>query len=151
MIFGLMAAGCSSDEFDDTDLLNDLSGEWSIDYPYIGLTVDGDYSRIVPITYPNYLVSITPKGDVSIYLVTEAGSELISTGSVSGISKKKLLFDEEISSTLKTIGYFEADDHRKYAIINSTGSTLEINYSFKNSSGKPQDEGFYLHKLGIIP
>jgi hypothetical protein len=150
LILGLVVAGCGDDEFDDTELINDLSGNWYIETCYIGLiTVDDNYSRIVPVTYPDYLVSITPKGKVSIYLTTEAGTELISSGTVSGIAKNKLLFDKEISSTFKTIGFFEADNHREYSIIRSTGTSLEINYTFQNSSGKPQDEGFMMYQLGI--
>jgi hypothetical protein len=150
LILGLMTAGCGSDEFDDTSLLKDLSGDWYIETCYIGLTVDGDYSRTVPITYPDYNVTITSKGEISIYLVTEAGPELMDTGTVSGLSRKKLHFDNGISGILNTIGYFEADNLSNYSIINYTGTGMEINYTFKNSSGKPQDEGFYLYKLGVI-
>lgn len=151
LIFGLMAAGCSSNEFDDSNLLTDLSGAWYIQTPYIGLTVDGNYSKVVQITFPEYQVEFTSTGKVFIYLMTESGSELISKGTVSGISKKKLRFNEEISSTLKTIGFFEGEDQKKYSIINRNTGTLEINYTFTNSSGQPQDEGFYLRKLGAIP
>lgn len=139
---------CSDEEFDDTRLLNNLSGEWYIDTPYIGLYVGDDYSRVVPINYPEYRLVMTPEGQVSIYLYhpNDMTDELISSGRVSGISSKQLRFDSEISSTLNAISIFEDEVHQVYSIVDYDDTHLDIKYRFKNSSGKPQDEGFLLSR-----
>lgn len=143
-----LLAGCN-DPFDDADMLEDMSGDWLIETSYIGLTQDNiSWSKYIPISYPDYRMTISSKGQVSIYKPAEGGGEeLISSGSVKGLTKKKLLFNESISNTLNEIGYFEKSPTREYRVIEFNGILLEINYVFKNSSEKKQYEGFFLLKM----
>jgi hypothetical protein len=149
-----MAAGCSSDdEFDDTDLLNSVSGIWKISYPYIGFETDDGFVKYISSSYPylNYELTITPRGKVVMLLNDEGVLTIVSQGTVKGVRKGKLAFDKNISSRLNEIGNFEAENpRREYRIIEKEDDIkLEINYSFKNSSGKPQFEGFVLERATL--
>lgn len=146
-IFALILLSCS--ESDEATLVEKISGDWTITDPYFGVMVGDDLFRSVPPDHPEYKISITKKGEMSIYEVTDAGDVLLVIGTVETSGKKKLTFDPILSAQLNTLaGFFEETIYETYTVQKRTSTTLEINYSFYSSAlGTDKYEGFLLTKI----
>jgi hypothetical protein len=147
LLLVLSFASCGGDdEFDDTNLLISLSGDWNIVSPYRGVKVDGEIVKYVPIQTEDYKVTISETGEVSIYAPEDDGGFLMGSGTIKGIAKKTLVFDEELAEVLYTISNFNVHAPKKqYKIVDRDETSMEIQYVYK-VDGTNTYEGFFLER-----